>query len=122
MAQDRSGSELEDRDGIQINGIPVIGSAMRYTNQYQNREWLYTVWWADDQSDHILVAVYPGVAWQDIAMRLTEDEVELLRRSEAEFTEFVKRFVSERETPSFKGRRIESTIKMQGSDAMICGE
>lgn len=117
-------SALFDHHWMAYDGDKVsLGhSAMRYTNQFQNSVWLYTVWRSDDHSDHILVAVVPGVGWQDIAIRLTADEVETLRRSEEEFTEYVKRFVSERETPPFRQRRMESTIRMQGSDVLFCGE
>jgi len=43
---------------------------MKYTNQYQNDAWLYTVYGNHRRDDYILVAVWPGVAWTDVAIRL----------------------------------------------------
>ena len=49
--------------------------------------------------------------WQDVAIQITSGEVEILRRSEDEFTEFAKKIVEEREIQTIKQRRIESKIK-----------
>lgn len=67
------------------------------------------MWRAEDLSDYILVAVHPGVGWQDVAIHLTAAEVETLRRSEEDFTAFVKTVVAKRDG-RFRTRRIESQI------------
>jgi HSP20 family molecular chaperone IbpA len=88
----------------------------RYVNQYRNQRWLYTVSCSVDSDDYILVAVVPGVGWYDIAMRLTRDEVEILRRSEDEFTDLVNQFLHGRDLPKYKTRRIEMSIRNLGTD------
>jgi hypothetical protein len=72
---------------------------------------MYTVYRAVDSHEYILVAVVMGVGMYDIAMRLTEEEVETLRRSEDDFTQIVMQFLRERELPKYKRRRIESKIR-----------
>lgn len=93
-----------------------------YSKEYQNRDWLYTVWRAPDASDHILVAVHPGVGWEDVAVTLSEDEVDILRRSEDDFTTFVKKLVADRNTARITRRRIESKIHMTVFDRMTLEE
>jgi len=94
----------------------------RYTNQYRNQAWLYTVYCEDGGDDHILVAVVPAVGWWDIAIRLTPDEVETLRRSEEDFTQLVNQFLSGRESPRWKTRRIESLVRAVGKDGIVLME
>jgi hypothetical protein len=88
----------------------------RYVNQYRNQGWLYTVYRAADGNDYILVAVVMGVGMYDIAMRLTDAEVEALRRSEDDFTQVVMQFVRGRDLPKYKTRRIEGQIRNLGVD------
>ena len=88
----------------------------RYTNQYRSQRWLYTVFGSVEGNDYILLAVVPGIGWSDIAMRLTEEEVATLKRSEDDFTEFVNDFVHGRELPKYKIRRIESNIRTLDND------
>jgi hypothetical protein len=83
---------------------------MRYTNQYRNDNWLYAVYGNDRKDDYILIAVCPGVAWIDMAIRLHPDELALLRRSEEAFTEFVKEVTAKRDCSPWRERRIESHI------------
>jgi len=91
---------------------------MEYSKEYHNQDWLFNVWRARDGSDYILMAVYPGVAWEDVAIKLTEDETNILRESEEQFTDFVKEIVANRNTPRVKERRIESKARMTGPDEM----
>lgn len=83
---------------------------MRYTNQYKNVGYMYTVYGSGAPDDYILVATVPAVGMYDIAMRLTPAEVALLRKNEDEFTQLVTRFVRGRELREYKTRRMERQI------------
>jgi hypothetical protein len=83
---------------------------MRYACQYENEKWLYTVYGNEQGDDYILIAVWPGVGWTDVAIRLQPSEVALLRRSEEAFTDFVKEVTAKRDFSPYKERRIESLI------------
>ncbi len=88
----------------------------RYVTQYRNQSWLYTVYGGVNTDEYILVAVVPGVGWYDIAMRLTKEEVETLRRSEDQFTDLVNQFLHGRDLPKYKSRRIERQIRNLSTD------
>jgi hypothetical protein len=96
----------------------TVGCEMKYTKQYENQEWLYTVWGSESPTSYILLAVHPGVGWQDIAIHLTDSEVEMLRRSEEEFTQFVKAITARRDDAQIKTRRIESQILRYDADEL----
>lgn len=97
-------------------------SQTRYTKQYQNDAWLYSIYRADDQSDYMLVAIFPGIGWQNVAIKLTDEEVHLLRCSEDKFTEFVLTITNDRNNPIIQERRIDSQIESQSQDELILEE
>lgn len=89
---------------------------MKYTIQHQNDTWLYAVYGNDRRDDYVLIAVWPGVGWVDVAIRLRPNEVSLLRESEDAFTEFVRDVTAKRDCPPYKDRRIESRIVKRSVD------
>ena len=76
---------------------------------YRNDKWLYSVY-ASIDDEFVLVAVVPGVGWNDIAMLLKPDEIELLSADKETFSQFVDEFVKNWKRPKYKVRRIERRI------------
>jgi hypothetical protein len=89
----------------------------RYISDYLSQEHYYTVYRAEDGDELILVAVVMGVGWWDIAMKLTDTEAEMFRRSKDEFTQLVYSFIEGRESPKYKSRRIG--VEHQGVNAIV---
>lgn len=74
---------------------------------YRNLKWLYSVYCSEDQTQYILVAVFPGVGWEDVSLVLTPDEVRVFESDGAKFIEFVKQITNNRRSEPITGRRIQ---------------
>ena len=91
---------------------------MIYSNQYRNQEWLYTVYGSNDGKSYILSAIVPAVGWYEIALELEEKEVNILKESEDKFTDFVNKFLKQKDLKKFSQRRIERKIKRVDTDTI----
>ena len=75
---------------------------------HRNKEWLYSVYRSEDKSTYLLCAIFPGVGWDEIAIILSNDEIDLLRNNQSEFLSFVKHITDGRNKNEAKVRRIHT--------------
>jgi len=94
----------------------------RYQLVYRNQEWLYSVYRSEEKDEYLLVAVVPAVGWYDIAMILNPAEAATFTADKAAFTGIVNSFLSWRERPAYKSRRVESRVQDGDRDTVILSD
>lgn len=111
-------NELPDAIDAALNELSRPSDGEKYRLIYRNKDWLYSVYRSQTGS-HVLVAVVPGVGWQDIARSITAAERAMLDDDPGAFTELALSFVRAKDSPEIRHLRIESRIVNIDTDTIL---